>query len=193
VLPALEPGLVAPAPALAALKRLPALAALAPDAKRWHAGAMLWLGELPEPLARRALRRLAITGGHAQRIARFGRTAERLARRLAASRGRGAADAILREEPVEEVLALSARSAAPLRRRVARYLAEDRAWASPVDGRDLVALGLSGPAVGAALARIRAASLDRLVRSREEALALARELARKPAPAASKRGRARSR
>jgi predicted translin family RNA/ssDNA-binding protein len=42
-----------------------------------------------------------------------------------------------------------------------------------------VALGLDGPAVGRALARIRAAHLDRAVRTREEALALAREIARR--------------
>jgi hypothetical protein len=47
-----------------------------------------------------------------------------------------------------------------------------------------VAAGLAGPAVGQALARIRAAYLDGALRSREEALALARELAaRRPAPA----------
>jgi len=36
---------------------------------------------------------------------------------------------------------------------------------------DLIALGLEGPAVGRALARIRAAYLDGAVRDREQALA----------------------
>jgi hypothetical protein len=39
-----------------------------------------------------------------------------------------------------------------------------------------VALGLSGPEIGRALARIRVAFLDGAVRTREEAVALAREL-----------------
>ena len=44
-------------------------------------------------------------------------------------------------------------------------------------------MGLSGPEIGRALARIRVAFLDGGVRTREEALALAREIASTPAPA----------
>jgi hypothetical protein len=51
-----------------------------------------------------------------------------------------------------------------------------------VNGDDLLALGLSGPLVGKALARVRAGMLDGVVRSREEALVLAHELARRKPP-----------
>jgi hypothetical protein len=64
-----------------------------------------------------------------------------------------------------------------------------------VTGDDLMAVGLEGPAVGRALARIRAAYLDGAVNDREEALALAQELLRrrgtaKPKPARRKAPRA---
>ena len=45
-------------------------------------------------------------------------------------------------------------------------------------GADLVELGLSGAAVGRALARIRTAYLDGTLRTRDDGLALARELCR---------------
>ena len=48
-----------------------------------------------------------------------------------------------------------------------------------VGGRDLSDLGLSGPAVGRVLALVRSAVLDGQVMNREEALALAREHARR--------------
>jgi len=54
---------------------------------------------------------------------------------------------------------------------------EDRALVLPVTGDDLVAAGLAGPDVGRALARIRAALLDRAIASRDDALELAREIA----------------
>ena len=57
------------------------------------------------------------------------------------------------------------------------YASDDRDAVPPITGEDLLALGLKGPAVGRALARVRSAWLDRDVRTREEALALARELA----------------
>jgi hypothetical protein len=57
-----------------------------------------------------------------------------------------------------------------------RWALEDRTRRPPVTGADLVAAGLAGPVVGAALARIRLAWLDGAVHTREEAIALAREL-----------------
>jgi hypothetical protein len=62
---------------------------------------------------------------------------------------------------------------------VARYANDDRHRRPPVSGDDLVAAGLAGASVGRALARIRAAFLDGAVSSREEALALAHEVARR--------------
>ena len=69
-----------------------------------------------------------------------------------------------------------------IRRRVLRFVQEDRQVALPVSGDDLVAAGLSGPAVGRALDRIRVAVLDKAVKTREEALALATEVGRRPRP-----------
>jgi poly(A) polymerase len=77
----------------------------------------------------------------------------------------------------EEALALHAWASPTARRRVARHMLEDRPRRIPVTGDDLIALGLTGPAVGRALARIRIAFLDGAVKDREDALALARELA----------------
>jgi hypothetical protein len=107
---------------------------------------------------------------------------EPLLEALAQARGRGAVDALLAPASEEQLYALHAMGALPARRRILRWAAEDRGRRAPIDGRALVDLGLSGPELGRALARIRAAFLDREVANREEALALAAELARKPAP-----------
>jgi hypothetical protein len=56
-----------------------------------------------------------------------------------------------------------------------------------VTGADLVGVGLSGPAVGRALARIRASYLDGVLANREEAVALAREIGRRRSRARSRR------
>ena len=79
----------------------------------------------------------------------------------------------------DQLLALLAWAPPNLRRRIQRYALQDRGARLPIRGDDLVAIGLRGPAVGRALARIRVAFLDRAVRNREEALALAREIARR--------------
>jgi tRNA nucleotidyltransferase (CCA-adding enzyme) len=184
VLPALEPGLALPPSAATPLRRLGRAVAAPPfelgGARVSLAGLMLWLAPLGAPLRRRVLRRLAVEGGAAQAIAAFPAQHVALLRRLAAARGRGACDAALASVDPAALLAHWAAAPAPERRRVQRWAREDRASAPPVGGRDLLALGLEGPAVGAALARLRAAWLDREVRSRDDALALARELAGAP-------------
>ncbi len=179
VLPALEPGLTLPRAALAPLRRASRAGLPACDlgARAWVVGLMVWFAALPAPLARRALARLAIRGAVATRIAAFARTRDAALRALAAARGRGAIDAALRGLPAEELAALRAWAPAGEQRRIDRHAAEDRALALPVSGDDLVAAGLTGPEVGRALARIRAALLDRAIATREEALLLARELA----------------
>ena len=190
VLAALEPGLGLPPEVRPALKRLGKDLTLdAPRSRRgaaWIAGLRVWLSPLAPGLRRRVLRRLAVRGEQAQRIAGHPAEAARLLRSLARARGRGAIDALLRDLPEDALLSVTAQADAPIRRRLQRWLREDRAVAVPVTGRDLVALGLEGPAVGKALARIRVAVLDGTVRNREEALALAREV--RPPRRRKKRG-----
>ena len=88
-------------------------------------------------------------------------------------------DAVLGGLDEDEVIALHAAAAPALRRRIVRWAAEDRGRRPSLTGSDLLELGLEGPAVGRALAKVRAAYLDGALANREEALALARELARR--------------
>lgn len=182
VLGALEPGLHLPPSCRAPLRRLGRdlveLQQHLPVRAPWIAGLRVWVGALEADLRRRVLRRLAVRGAAALAVGRHRRESRQLLARLAAARGRGATDAVVRDLPPETLLALAAEATPPVRRRLLRWVREDRAKKPPVDGRDLLALGLSGPAVGRALARIRVAWLDAAIRSREDALALAKELAR---------------
>jgi len=180
VLAALEPGLHLPPTARTPIRRLGRdLADASASLQPWLSGFMLWLGPLPAPLRRRVLRRFAVRGRAAERIVAYPRTAARLLRALGRRRGRGASDALLRGIGAEELQALAAEAPTAERRRILRWLHEDRAVRLPVSGRDLLELGLDGPAVGRALERIRLAVLDRKVRNREDALSLAAELARR--------------
>jgi tRNA nucleotidyltransferase (CCA-adding enzyme) len=180
VLGALEPGLALPPRAGAPLRRLGRAVAEPPwpaeGARPLVCGLMLWLAPLEAPLRRRTLRRLSLEGAPAAAIAGFPAQRDALLRQLGRARGRGACDAVLAAADAELALATWAGAPPPLRRKIGRWAREDRGVALPVNGEDLLALGLRGPAVGAALARIRVAWLDREVRAREEALALAREL-----------------
>jgi len=182
VLGALEPGLRLAPPAVAPLRRLGrALANPAWPGPAWQSlepGLALWLSPLAPGLRARALARLGVNGAPAERIAQWPRLRDRCARALRGARGRGAIDALLGALREEELVALHASSDATARHRIARFAAEDRARRAPLDGSDLVGLGLRGPEVGRALARVRAAWLDGLVRTRDEALALAAECGR---------------
>jgi tRNA nucleotidyltransferase (CCA-adding enzyme) len=181
VLGALEPGLSLPQVARAPLRRLGR--ALSDPAwprgrgEPWAAGLAVWLAPLDAGLRGRTLRRLSLRGERAAQIASFPRDRDRWLRALARARGRGAVDAVLREVEDERLPALSAWAPPAVARRIARWAREDRGRRPPLTGSDLVALGLAGPDVGRALARVRAAWLDGAVKSRDEALALARELA----------------
>lgn len=141
---------------------------LAPDALL--SGLMTWLAPLPAGPRRRTLARLALAGRPAARALTYPALASRLTRSLARDAGRGADDAVLRPLPAEELLALAAGAEAPLRRRILRHANEDRGLALPLDGGDLVALGLEGPAIGEALAALRRAFLDGALADREQAL-----------------------
>lgn len=193
VLAAVEPGLALPVPAIAALRRLGRMAAEDPGpgarTRVWVAGLAVWLGELDATSRRRALRRLTVRGETAQRIAAFPKLRDRILRSLARARGRGAVDALLGPLEDEERLALLACAPPTLRRRMSRWTLEDRGRRPPISGADLVAAGLAGPAVGAALARVRLAWLDGAVRTREEALALAREVGARVATRTAARGK----
>jgi len=181
VLAALEPGLTLPRDSLAPLRRLGRAVREAPwpasRARPYAAGLALWLGPLDAGLRARALRRFAVRGALAERIGGFPKARDAWLRGLARARGRGAIDAVLAGLAEDEALALYAYAPPTARRRVARHMGEDRPRRLPLSGDDLVALGLSGPAVGRALARLRIAFLDGAVKDREDALALARELA----------------
>ena len=186
VLGALEPGLGLERPAVAPLRRLGRAVAAPPWPGRGPrpmvAGLALWLAPLAPALRRRALARFAVHGEAASRVAAFPRARDQWLRALARARGRGAIDALLAPIDEESLAALFASAAPAQRRRIERWAREDRGRRSPVGGSELVELGFSGPAVGRALARIRAAYLDHRVADRAEALALARELRRRGSP-----------
>ena len=190
VLGALEPGLALARPAVLPLRRLGRATAEPPwSSARWRSwltGLGLWLGPLPAALRRRALRRLGVRGAPAQRAQQLWREAERAVRALARARGRGRIDALLGALEEEELFGVFALAPPPLRRRVVRYAQEDRQRRPPVGGADLVEAGLSGAEVGRALERIRVAWLDGALDSREEAIALAREVARRRPRSASR-------
>jgi len=183
VLSALEPGLLLARDRMVSLRRLSRAIAVpewaAPRWRPWIAGLSIWLAPLPAALRRRTLERFSIRGEQARRIVQFGRDAERTLRTLARARGRGAVDAALNDLPEETVQALYALADAPVRRRILRWGAEDRRRRAPVGGAELTELGLAGADIGRALARIRAGFLDGEVANREEALALAEEIAKR--------------
>lgn len=183
VLAALEPGLSLGRDRYVPLRRLSRAIAEpdwpTPRWRGWVAVLAVWLAPLPASLRRSTLERLSVRGEQAARIVAFGRTADRTLKTLARTRGRGAVDALLSGLPEETIQALYALADPPVRRRMLRWGAEDRRRRAPVTGAELVELGLEGADVGRALERIRAGFLDGDLANREEALALAREIARR--------------
>jgi hypothetical protein len=164
----------------------------APRWRPWIAGLSIWLAPLPAALRRRTLDRFSVRGAQAARIVRFGRDVERILRSLSKARGRGAVDAMLSDLSEEAVQAIHALAGGAVRRRIVRWGAEDRRRRAPVTGSDLNALGLEGPDVGRMLARIRSAFLDGEIANREEALALAEEMARRASRRAARGARGRT-
>jgi tRNA nucleotidyltransferase (CCA-adding enzyme) len=200
VLAALEPGLTIASDRMGPLRRLSKTIAN-PEwpALRWRgwvAGLKIWLAPMPAAQRRRVLERFSVRGEQAARIVRFGRDADRTLKALSKARGRGSVDASLSDLPEETIQALYAIADVPVRRRILRWGAEDRRRRSPVGGNELIELGLEGPEVGKALKRIRAGFLDGEVANREEALALAEEIARRAArrtPRKNSKSRSKSR
>ena len=183
VLGALEPGLELERHAVTPLRRLGRDLSDAPwpagRRRGWIPGLAVWLAPLAPTLRRRVLVRMAVRGQIAAQIAEFPRRRDQWLRGLGKARGRGAVDARLSACDEESLLALHASAPPAARRRIARWAGEDRGRRVPVTGDDLAALGLKGPAIGRALARLRVAWLDGAVQTREEALVLARELSRR--------------
>jgi len=192
VLAALEPGLDLPREAIAPLRRFGRFVAepvwKSAATPPWQAGLAIWLAPLAPGLRRRTLDRLSIRGDAAERIAGFPKLRDRLRPRLRSARGRGAVDVLLAPLSEDSLQALWAWSEPAERKRLVRWAAEDRPRRSLLGGADVTALGLQGPDVGRVLARTRSAYLDGEVANREEALALARELAQ-PGRAARPRRR----
>jgi hypothetical protein len=132
-------------------------------------GSQIWMR------SRRRMLRRRRAGELAQRLT-VSAPAQPLSATLATARGRGAGR-VAGDIDEERLLALFAYAPPASRRRLLRWALEDRTRRPPVTGADLVAAGLAGPVVGAALARIRLAWLDGAVHTRDEAIALAREVA----------------
>ena len=183
VLSALEPGLSLGSSAGVPLRRLgrtlQAPPWRLPRIRAWVPGLSLWLAGEKPALRRRTLERLSVRGAVSLRIPVFAKERDVKLRRLGRARGRGAVDGTLSGIEEEDLLALYASAEASGRRRIERWAGEDRLRRAPVSGSDLVAMGLSGPALGRALRKIREAYLDGGVANREEALALASEMARR--------------
>ena len=168
VLPVVEAGLAAPE-VRAALKRadtrgLRGLALL---------GALTW--PLPAERAETLRERIGATRRQSQVMRAVVRLHEAESR-LAAAERPSRVSRVVGVAPREAVEAASAAAANPaVRRNLARYLTASRRR-SPLDGHDLLALGVPpGPAVGAMLTSLRNAVLDGDVRGRTQAERFIRE------------------
>lgn len=135
------------------------------------AGLMVWLAPQAAPVRRRIVRRLTLQGRPAERVLRSAAVMRRLERSLSRPAPLSADDARLAPLPPEERVACAATAGASVRARILAHAEKERSLTLPLDGRDLIALGFRGPAVGRALLRVRAAVLDGEVGSRAEALA----------------------
>ena len=183
VLEALRPGLSLPRPVRVPLRRLGRIVALPPwpleGTKFWLSALALWCEGLGTATRRALLERLSVRGHQAELIARFAKDGARDLARCERARGRGALDRELETLAPEIRLAIYAKAASPLRRRIARWVREDRGRRPPIGGRDLEALGLEGPIVGDVLSAVRAAWLDSKLTSAAAALTFASEWARR--------------
>lgn len=190
VLGALEPGLDLPREAVVPLRRLGRAIASPPWRsdrwRNWISGLSLWLAPASPALRRRTLQRFSVRGEVARAIGGFSKASGGWLNALLRARGRGAIDAALAPLSEEELYALYSLAVPKLRRRIARFAVEDRIRRAPVRGEDLLEIGLEGPALGRVLNRVRIAYLDGALKSREEAIALAREIAQRKAPAKGK-------
>jgi tRNA nucleotidyltransferase (CCA-adding enzyme) len=183
VLGALEPGLDLPRAAVVPLRRLGRAIASPPwRSSRWRSwisGLSVWLAPGPPALRRRTLQRFSVRGEVARAIGGFPKQSGAWVNALLRARGRGAIDAVLAPLSEEELYAFYSLAEPKLRGRIARFAVEDRMRRAPISGEDLLEIGLEGPALGRVLNRVRIAYLDGALKDRGEALALAREIARR--------------
>jgi tRNA nucleotidyltransferase (CCA-adding enzyme) len=183
VLGALEPGLDLPRAAVVPLRRLGRAIASPPWRsgrwRSWISGVSVWLAPTSPALRRRTLQRFSVRGEVAQAIGRFPKASGGWLNALPRARGRGAIDAVLGLLSEEELYAFYSIAESKLRGRIARFAIEDRMRRAPISGEDLLEIGLEGPAVGRVLNRVRIAYLDGALKNRDEAIALAREIARR--------------
>ncbi len=168
VLPAVEAGIAAPE-VRAVLRRA--------DGRRLRGLALLGALTYPLPAERADAFRERI--GATKRQSQVVRAVVRLREaepRLAAAERPSRVSRIVGVAPREAVEAASiAAASAPARRNLARYLDVSRRR-SPLDGHDLLALGVPpGPAVGGMLTTLRNAVLDGAVRTRAQAQRFVRE------------------
>ena len=184
VLGTLEPGLDLPRAAVVPLRRLGRAIASPPWRsgrwRSWISGLSIWLAPASPALRRRTLQRFSVRGKAAQAISRFPKSSGGWLNALPRARGRGAIDAALDPLSEEELYALYSLAESKLRGRIARFALEDRVRGAPISGEDLLEIGLEGPALGRVLNRVRIAYLDGTLKNRDEAIALAREIARRP-------------
>jgi tRNA nucleotidyltransferase (CCA-adding enzyme) len=183
VLGALEPGLELPRAAVVPLRRLGRAIASPPWRsgrwRSWISGLSIWLAPASPALRRRTLQRFSVRGEVAKAISRFPKASSGWLNALLRARGRGAIDAVLAPLSEDELYALYSLSESKLRGRIARFAVEDRMRRAPISGEDLLEIGLEGPALGRVLNRVRIAYLDGALKNRDEAMALAREIARR--------------
>jgi len=183
VLGALEPGLDLPRAAVVPLRRLGRAIASPPWRsgrwRSWISGLSVWLAPGPPALRRRTLQRFSVRGEVARAISCFPKESGAWMNALLRARGRGAIDAVLAPLSEEELYAFYSFAESKLRGRIARFAVEDRMRRAPISGEDLLEIGLEGPALGRVLKRVRIAYLDGALKDRGEALALAREIARR--------------
>jgi hypothetical protein len=183
VLGALEPGLDLPHAAVVPLRRLGRGIASPPWRsgrwRSWISGLNVWLAPASPALRRRTLQRFSVRGEVARAISGFPKASGGWMNALLRARGRGAIDAALAPLSEEELFSLYSLADPKLRRRIARFAVEDRIRRVPLSGEDLLAIGLEGPALGRVLNRVRIAFLDGALKDRDEAIALAREIARR--------------
>jgi len=123
-------------------------------------GLALLLGESTPQARKRVLERLGLSGKAAARPLAALSALRRHSKFLAEPRSPGALDARLAEEPADNLVFLHCVLPAAGARQLVRFSTELRPRPSPLSGRDAVALGVEGPAIGAFLRAARTRALD---------------------------------